>query len=167
MALAVEIENFPNILEDLVSLTTPSSKRMGRLTVPLTLLYPFMPLIMALHLTCLALLMPSELLCACVLSHVWLFATPWAVARQTPLSMGFSRQGCWSQLPCPPPVDLPHPGIELASLMSPALAGKFLTTSAPGKPFTRYLPRWKETLLEWLCFCICSWKAHLCRDILR
>ena len=41
-------------------------------------------------------------------SHVWLFATPWTVARQAPLSMEFSRQECWSELPCPPPGDLPH-----------------------------------------------------------
>jgi len=44
--------------------------------------------------------------------------------------MGFSRQEYWSGLPCPPPGDLPHPGIELTSLMSPALAGRFFTTSA-------------------------------------
>ena len=51
--------------------------------------------------------------------------TPWTVARQAPLSMGFSRQEYWSGLLCPP-VDLPDPGIKLASLMSPALqAGSF------------------------------------------
>ena len=44
--------------------------------------------------------------------------------------MGFSRQECWSGLPCPPSSDLPNPGIEPVSLMFPALAGKFLTTSA-------------------------------------
>ena len=52
-----------------------------------------------------------------------------AVARQAPLSMGFSRQEDWSGLPCPPPGDLPHPGTEAASLISPALAGEFFTTS--------------------------------------
>ena len=55
--------------------------------------------------------------------------TPWTVARQAPLSMGFSGQEYQSGLPCPSPGDLPHPGIEPASLMSPALAGGFLTTS--------------------------------------
>ena len=40
------------------------------------------------------------------------FLTPWTVARQTPLPMGFSRQECWSGLPFPPPGDLPDPGIE-------------------------------------------------------
>ena len=45
-------------------------------------------------------------------SRVRLFATPWTVARQAPLSMGFSRQEYWGGLPCPPPGDLPDPGIE-------------------------------------------------------
>ena len=69
---------------------------------------------------------------ACVLSHfsrVQLFATLWTVAHQDPLSMGFSRQEYWSGLPCPPPGDLPDPGIKPASFMSPALAGGFFTTN--------------------------------------
>ena len=69
---------------------------------------------------------------ACVLSHfshVQLFATLWAVACQAPLSMGLSRKEHWSGLPCPPPEDLPEPEIKPASLMSPALAGRFFTTS--------------------------------------
>ena len=52
-----------------------------------------------------------------LLSRVWLFATPWTVARQAPLSMGFSRQEYWSGLPCLPPGDLPDPGIEPRSLL--------------------------------------------------
>ena len=64
-------------------------------------------------------------------SHVQLFATPWTVAHQAPLSMGFSRQESWSGLPCPPPGDLPHPGTEPTSLTSPALASGFFTTSEP------------------------------------
>ena len=63
-------------------------------------------------------------------SHVRLFATLWTVALQAPLSMGFSRQEYWSGLPCPPPGDLPDPGIEPTSFMSPALAGRFFTTHA-------------------------------------
>ena len=66
---------------------------------------------------------------SCVLSgfsHVWLFATLWPVVHQTPLSMGFSRQEYWSGWPCPPPGDLPNPGIEPTS---PALAGVFFTTN--------------------------------------
>ena len=59
----------------------------------------------------------------------WTFATsltfgiPWPVARQAPLSMGFSWQEYWSELPFPPPEDLPYPGIEPES---PALAGGVL-----------------------------------------
>ena len=63
-------------------------------------------------------------------SCVQLCATPWTVAHQAPLSMEFSKQECWSGLPCPPPGDLSHLGIEPASLMSPALADKFFTTSS-------------------------------------
>ena len=70
-------------------------------------------------------------------SYVQLFLTPWTVPQQAPLSMGFSRQEYWSELPCPPPRDLPDPGIETMSLMSPALVGGFLTTST-------------------------SWEAHIC-----
>ena len=79
-----------------------------------------------------ALLKPVSL-STCMLHHfsrVRLSATPWTVARQAPLSMGFSRHEYWSGLPCPPPKDLPDPGIQPASLMSPALAGSFFTTSA-------------------------------------
>ena len=54
-------------------------------------------------------------------SHVPLFVTPWTVAHQSPLSMGFSRQKSWSELPCPPPGGLPDRGIEPVSPMSPAL----------------------------------------------
>ena len=72
-------------------------------------------------------------MCVCVksLSHVRLFATPWTVARQVPLSMGFSRQEYWNGLPFPPPEDLPNPGTEPSS---PALAGGFFTAEPPGKP---------------------------------
>ena len=65
-------------------------------------------------------------------SHVWLSATPWTVARQAPLSMGFPRQEYWSGLPFPTPGDLPDPGVEPASA---ALAGRFFTTAPPGKPW--------------------------------
>ena len=57
--------------------------------------------------------------------------TLWTVALQAPLSMGFSRQEYWSQLPFPSPEDLPDPRIKP---MSPALAGSFFTTEPPGKP---------------------------------
>ena len=69
---------------------------------------------------------------ACVLScfsQVQLFAILWTVAHQAPLSMGFPRQEYWNGLPCPPPGDLPDPGIKRTSLMSSALAGVFFTIS--------------------------------------
>ena len=76
---------------------------------------------------------------ACLLSHfshVQLFAALWTVARQASLPTGFSRQGYWSGLPFPPPEDLPNPGIEPVSLMSPALAGGFFTPSATWEAMT-------------------------------
>ena len=56
------------------------------------------------------------------LSRVRLFATPWAVVHQTSQSMGFSSQEYWNEVPFPSPGNLPHPGIEPTSLVSPALA---------------------------------------------
>ena len=61
------------------------------------------------------------------------FTTPGIIAHQAPLSMGFPRQEYWSELPCSPPGDLPGPGIEPESLMSPALAGRFFTSSVTGE----------------------------------
>ena len=58
---------------------------------------------------------------------------PWTVDQQAPLSMGFSRQEYWSELPFPSPGDLPDPGIQPMSLMSPALGGS-LPLLPPGKP---------------------------------
>ena len=55
-------------------------------------------------------------------------ATQWTIACQAPLSMGVYRHEDRSGLPCPPPGDLPGPGIEPTFLMSPALAGMFFTT---------------------------------------
>ena len=76
-----------------------------------------------------------------VLSHVWLFATPWTVAHETPLSMDFSRQEYWIGLPFPSPGDLPNPGIKPAS---PASAGRFFATSATWEAPKRDvgLPQW-------------------------
>ena len=68
--------------------------------------------------------------CVCTqsLGRFRLFATPWTVAHQAPLSMGFSRQEYWSGLPCPPPEDLPDPGIEPRS---PALQADSLPSEPP------------------------------------
>ena len=65
------------------------------------------------------------------LSHVRLFAAPWTVACQAPLSMEFSRPEYWNGLPFPSPRDLPNPGIELSS---PPLQVDSLPSEPPGKP---------------------------------
>ena len=86
---------------------------------------------------------PSSTLCTCCVhamcmlsrfSRVRLFATPWTVAHQAPLSMGFSRQEYWSGLLCPPPGDLPDPWIEPASPVAPALQVGSLLLSHRGSP---------------------------------
>ena len=59
---------------------------------------------------------PLVVFCVQLLSHVLLFSTPWTVAHQAPVSIGFPRQGYWSRLPFPSPGDLPNPGIEPVSL---------------------------------------------------
>ena len=86
----------------------------------------------------------SHSLRVCLLSRfnrVQLFATLWTVAL---LSMGFSRQEYWSGSPCPPPGDLPDPGIELTFLKSLELAGRFFTTSTTWEAHhtVYYLPSW-------------------------
>ena len=68
-------------------------------------------------------------MCVCVLSHVQLFTTPWTIACQTPLFMGFSRQEYWSGLPFPH--SFPFPGIKPAY---PTLAGGFFIKYPTGKP---------------------------------
>ena len=79
-----------------------------------------------------------------LLSRVQLFATPWTVAHQVPLSVGFPRQECWSGLPFLSPGGLPNPGIHLGS---PALAGRFFTAELPGKLHTAVSPFQTHTTL--------------------
>ena len=79
-------------------------------------------------------------LCSCV----WLFVTPWTVAHQAPLSMGFSRQEHWSGLLCPPPGCLPHPRIEPTSRKSPALAEGFSTTSTAWEELIWWEKVWRS-----------------------
>ena len=77
-----------------------------------------------------------------LLSHIWLFATPWTVAYQAPLSMEFSRQEYWSGLPFPSPGDLPDPGIKPRS---PALQADALPSEPPGKLSVLILMiKWEE-----------------------
>ena len=111
------------------------------------------------------------------------FVTLSTVACQAPLSLGFSRQEYWSRLPCSSPRDLPNPGIKPVSLMSPALAMRFFTTSttwealwdiygeqqkcflqpqlvSPGMGQRRMGKRWGRENCKWItafsCFTVCS-----------
>ena len=92
----------------------------------------------------------SHCMHACMVSRfscVWLFATLWIITHQAPLSKGFSRQECWSGLPCPPPGGLPDPGIKPKSLVSAALQADSLPTKSLGKPVSHietpdYRTRW-------------------------
>ena len=79
-------------------------------------------------------------------------ATPWTVAHQAPLSMGFPRQEYWSGLLCPPPGHLPYPRTEPQSPASPALAVGFFTTSPLGKPQYNCS----------VCVCVCVLVAQSC-----
>ena len=82
-----------------------------------------------------------------MLSCARFFVTPWIVAPQAPLPMGFSRQEYWSGLPLPSLGDLPDPGIKPTFLVSPELAGEFFITSA-----TWEAPGGKESLLYFGCW---------------
>ena len=93
----------------------------------------------------------QDVLCTKLLPSCRTLSNPMdCVAHQAPLSMGFSKQEYWSGLPCPPPGDLPNPGIKPESLTSPALADRFFSTTATqeassdfeliGKPF----PIWRD-----------------------
>ena len=88
--------------------------------------------------------------CVCMFSCVWLFATPWTVACQIPLSMGFPREEYWSGLPFPTLGDLPDTGIKPMSLVSPALAGGFFTTNTT----------WEALGGEWIHVYECPFNAH-------
>ena len=86
-------------------------------------------------------------------SPIRLFATPWTIACQAPPSMGFCRQEYWSGLPCPPPGDLPDPGIEPASVLSPSLARGFFSTSATWEAHSKISPAKTSYLVRNTSFC--------------
>ena len=89
-------------------------------------------------------------------SHVQVFVTPWTVTHQAPLCMGFSSQEYWSGLPFSPLGDLPDPGVELASLMSPAPAGMFFTTSVTWEALTSCVNTGRSLRLLMSHFLICK-----------
>ena len=94
-----------------------------------------------------------------ILRHVQLFKTLWTASRQSPLSMGFSRQQYWSALPFLPPGDLPKPRIKHLSPASPALAGGVFMSHL-GSPLN-ILPAWKLLLKhKWLSHLSAQWN-HL------
>ena len=90
--------------------------------------------------------------CVCC---VQLFVVPWTVTCQAPLSVGFPRQEYWSGSAFPTPADLPSPGIKLTS---PALAGRFFTTSTTWEIGTG-LNHWSTTIQ------ISSWMQEECKSI--
>ena len=103
--------------------------------------------------------------CASLVSHVSLFTTPWTVAHQAPLSMGFSRQEHWSGLPFPPAGDLSNPGIEPRS---PPLLADSLSSEPPGKPYTHihtHIHIWIYVYLACICLpgiSVANIYAYLC-----
>ena len=96
-------------------------------------------------------------------SHIRLFATLQTVTHQAPLPMGFFRQEYWNGLLCCPPGDLPDPGMEPLSLMSPALAGRLFTTSATWETPSSAYCKLKKTLRihRWASTIIALWEFHL------
>ena len=103
-----------------------------------------------------------------VLSRVWLFASPWTVACQAPLSIEFSRQEYWSGLSFSTPGCLPDQGIKLSSLVSPTVAGGFFTTEPPGN--TLSLPCYAWSLSHAQLFetpWTAAWQAPLSMGILQ
>ena len=93
-------------------------------------------------------------MCCTVLNlcHAQLFATPWTVAHQAPLSCLGPRQEYWSKLPFPPPGDLPNSEIKPTS---PALAGRFFTAEPSGKPMYVCVYIWVIYVYRGVCLCVC------------
>ena len=112
------------------------------------------------HLNIISIMVWQVLVCGsndCAVLSCWVMSasvTPWTVDYQAPLFMEFPRQEYWNGLLFPTPGDLPDPGIETASLVSPALVGRFFTTVPPGKAvvemitshqFFSLFPIWTQT----------------------
>ena len=94
---------------------------------------------------------PCRFLHVCVFNHVRLFANPQTEAHWAPLSIEFSRQKYWNGLPFPTPGNLPDPGIEPMSPVSPALGGRVFTAEPPGKPpcwFKKEGAFWRVVLIK-------------------
>ena len=92
--------------------------------------------------------------------HLCSVATPWVVARQVPLSMGFSKQEYWTGSPCSPPGPLPDPGVDSASLVSAKAAGRCFTTWTTWEPtlyllWGWYFPQLCSVFFFVVCACLC------------
>ena len=129
---------------------------------------------------------PRSHMHGCVLScfsHVWLFATPWTVAYQAFLSMGFSRQGYWSGLPCPPQEDLSDPRVQPLFPVSPVSQADSLQLSHQGSPRC-HTPHGKKIIPQLVCagvdqqprsrvcskplhYAVFAWYLHLQRFIYK
>ena len=94
------------------------------------------------------------------------FVTPWTVACKVPLTMEFPRQEYWCRLPFPTPGALSDLGIELVSLVSPALAGRFFTTAPPGKPKIK-MKRKAKVKVSQLCLTLCDPVEYIVHGILQ
>ena len=97
--------------------------------------------------------------CVCVCArararHLQLFVTPWTIACQVPLSVGFLRQHC-SRLPLSSLGNFPYPGFETTSPVAPVLADVFFTTETPAKP-----------VCVCVCVCVCEREREREREIL-
>ena len=110
---------------------------------PFTILWE--PLVIYLEVTCYTAFYtkqkkPAHLVCVRDFTSVMSDSVRlWTIVLQAPLSVGFSRQEHLSGLPCPLSGDLPSPGTEPESPVSPALAGRFFTTPPPAKPYTSHM----------------------------
>ena len=110
--------------------------------------------------------LPCFQACVQLLSHVWLFVTPWTVAHQAPLSMGFSKQEYWSGLPFPPPGDPPDPEIEPVSLVLQAdsLTPSHWGAGGGGGGFL-YFPVSRVNHQEWVDVCwLPGLREQICRS---
>ena len=107
-----------------------------------------------------------------VLSPLWLFATPWTVAHQAPLSMGFCRQEYWSGLPFPSPGDLPNWGIEPTSpdisYVGRQILHHWATTEDCKKIFFNLFSHFQlRTSQSWLCYLVCWVHQRLVMELLQ
>ena len=104
----------------------------------------------------------TSMCCAQSLGCLQLFATPQTAALQAPLFMGFSRQEYWSGLSRSPPRDLPDQGIERLPVASPALAGRFFTSSATQEAMKKLSMKTDLSKIYVKTLLAIYWSNHMC-----